>query len=210
MRETSAWERGPLLALLALAVLAAGCLGVGGGDESLGTAEDTPSEEPDDANETSDTVTGEHRVPLVRVEAGEVSFEADVACALGGGPRLPREASTVPNGTDRIEVHVETPPTYTHIQIGHLFAEDAPEYADREASERITWLDPVAPGEAANRTVPVTEDTWEPANEGSWAFYLRLAPPSPVDPCYTGAGVGAKVVHVDAVVDPSPTAEPAG
>jgi hypothetical protein len=178
MRETSAWERGPLLALLALAVLAAGCLGVGGGDESLGTAEDAPSEEPDDANETSDTVTGEHRVPLVRVENDEV--------------------------------HVETPPTYTHIQIGHLFAEDTPEYADREASERITWLDPVAPGEAANRTVPVTEGTWEPANEGSWAFYLRLAPPSPVDPCYTGAGVGAKVVHVDAVVDPSPTAEPAG
>lgn len=144
-------------------------------------------------------------IPLIRIDHPPEAFEADVACTFGGGPQLPRKAAGyVANGTTHLAVMLTNPQTSAgHLQVG--YALDAKGDDETDAADAITWLDPVAPGETANRSVEAGPDLIETSSDDRrWDFYKRYTTPeAQEETCYTGIKVGSDRVHIDAVRGPT-------
>lgn len=189
---------------IALALLAAGCLGGGGQGEDAETASQ-PEQSEAEANasraeaQTSDELWGEdERLTIVNATwTDSMAFEADVLCASGGAPLVDRTSERVLPGTGELEVFVDASDTGMGYQAGYVLDPDAAAHAADQ--EGITWLDSVAPGGQQTFTVDVGEDETEaPGEPRPWAFYLRVNPG--VDElCYTGFSLGPGGFVVEAV-----------
>lgn len=187
------------LALLLSLTTLAGCIGEDTGDANAPTP--TGPEEEDGRSGTPNASLPSF-LPLVRIDNPEQSTEADVACAMGGGPKLPRLTDGyVAHDTTHLSLMLSTPPTSVgYLQVGYAIDADGGGH-ERDVEGEITWLDPVTPGETANRTVHVTPDLAEAsAGDERWDFYARYTTPESQEHiCYTGGKVGENRIHIDAV-----------
>lgn len=187
-----------LLTLLLALTATAGCIG-----EDPGNATTPIGDETTDRADQAEASTRSLPVylPLVRLDNPPEATELDVVCTFGGGPELPRtNEGYVAGGTTDLHVMLANPATSAgYLQVGYALDVDGDHETDAE--EPITWLDPVAPGETANRTIEVTGDRIETSpGDDRWSFYKRYTTPeAQEEACYTGAKVGPDSIHIDAV-----------
>lgn len=178
------------VAVLALGLIpASGCLG----DEPATTSSSPEAHgQPNASSNVSALWNGTNAQRLYEGEGSMTGFEADVLCTFGGGPKLDRiDRARVLLGTDRIEVHVELPPSYMGREVGWVLDGNGAEHSPA-VDEPIHWLPTVGPGETATFEIPVEpSQTEQPGGELRWDFYIRVQPPNtPDQACYTGVGIG--------------------